>query len=83
MEICAECGKEAVAKCAICGKPLCNDHITHGMSMRTNSPAVNCSNCQKKFPRKIRKISIIMIIGLIVGAIILIYFLNLIIPFLR
>ena len=83
MEICAECVKEAVAKCAICGKSLCNDHITHGMSMRTNAPAVNCANCQKKFPRKIRKLSIIMIIGLIIGAVALIYFLNSIIPFLK
>ena len=82
METCAECGKEAVANCAVCGKPLCDDHITHGISMRTNAPAVNCANCQKKFPRKIRKKSIIMVFGLIIGAIILIYSLNLIIPFL-
>ena len=52
MEICAECEEEAVSKCAICGKPLCNDHITHGMSMRTNAPAVNCAKCQKIFQEK-------------------------------
>ena len=83
MEECIECGNEATAKCAICGKPLCNDHITHGITLRTNAPAVNCPNCQKKFPRKVRKISIMMILGLIIGAIILIFSLNLIIPFLK
>ena len=83
MEICAECEKEAVSKCAICGKPLCNDHIKHGMSMRTNAPAANCPDCQKKFPRKVSKNIIIMIPVLIIGAIILIFILNTIIPFLN
>jgi hypothetical protein len=41
---CAECEKEAVSNCAICGKPLCQDHIIHGLSKRTNAPAVNCAN---------------------------------------
>ena len=81
MEICAECEKEAVSKCAICGKPLCNDHINHGMSMRTNAPAVNCANCQKNFPRKIKKNILIMGPILIVGAIILLVYLSTIIPF--
>ncbi|TKJ19190.1 MAG: hypothetical protein CEE43_16100 [Promethearchaeota archaeon Loki_b32] len=81
MEICAECEKEAVSKCAICGKPLCNDHITHGMSMRTNAPAANCANCQKNFPRKMKKNILIMAPILIVGAIILLVYLSTIIPF--
>ena len=40
-ETCAECTKVAVSNCAICGKPLCQDHIKHGLSKRTNAPAVN------------------------------------------
>ncbi len=79
---CAECEKEAVSNCAICGKPLCQDHIKHGLSKRTNNPAVNCANCQKKFPRKVRKNSIIMAAALIVASIILIVYLSTIIPFL-
>lgn len=83
METCTVCGKEAVSKCAICGKPLCNDHIKHGMSMRTNAPAANCPDCQKRFPIKVSKNIIIMIPILIIGAIILIFILNTIIPFLN
>ncbi len=83
MKTCTECGKEAVSKCAICGKPLCNDHIKHGMSMRTNAPAANCPDCQKNFPRKVSKNIIIMIPILIIGAIILVFILNSIIPFLN
>lgn len=79
---CAECEKSAVSNCAICGKPLCQDHIKHGLSKRTNAPAVNCSNCQKKFPKKMRKYSLIMAVVLIVVSIILIYYLSTIIPFL-
>ncbi len=78
---CAECEKEAVSNCAICGKPLCQDHIKHGLSKRTNAPAANCLNCQKKFPRKVRKNSIIMASVLIVASIILIIYLRTIIPF--
>ncbi len=81
MEICTECGKEAVFNCAICRKPLCQDHIKHGYSKRTNAPAVNCSNCQKRFPRKVRKNILIMTPILIIGAIILIIYLSTIIPF--
>ena len=81
METCAECGKEAISNCAICRKPLCQDHIVHGFSKRTNAPAVNCANCQKNFPRKARKNSIIMASLLIVSAIILIIFISTIIPF--
>lgn len=80
-EICAECGKIAVNNCAICGKPLCQDHILHGYSERTNAPAVNCANCQKNFPRKMRKNILIMIPILIIGAIILIIYLSTVIPF--
>ncbi len=80
METCAECGKKAVSNCAICGKPLCEDHITHGLSKRINSPAVNCTNCQKKFPRKIRKKTLIMIPIFIIAAVILIILLSTIIP---
>ncbi|MHA1931181.1 MAG: hypothetical protein ACW96X_01500 [Promethearchaeota archaeon] len=78
---CAECGKKAVSNCAICGKPLCQDHILHGLSKRTNAPAVNCANCQKKFPKKVRKNSLIMAAVLIVASIILIIFLGTIVPF--
>ena len=80
MVTCAECEKEAVSNCAICGKPLCQDHIKHGLSKRTNAPAVNCANCQKNFPRKVRKNSLIMIPILIIAAIILIIVLIMIIP---
>lgn len=80
METCAEYGKEAVSNCAICGKPLCEDHIKHGLSKRTNSPAVNCANYQKKFPRKIRKNTLIMIPIFIIAAVILIILLSTIIP---
>ncbi len=79
---CAECEKEAVSNCVICGKPLCQDHIKHRLSKRTNAPAVNCANCQKKFPRKVRKKSIIMAAVLIVASIILIIYLSTRIPFL-
>ena len=82
VETCTECGKEAISNCAICGKPLCQDHIKHGLSKRTNAPAVNCANCQKKFPKKVRKNSLIMAVVLIVAAIILIIYLSKIIPFL-
>ena len=81
LETCAECGKEAVSNCTICGKPLCKDHIVHGFSKRTNAPAVNCANCQKKFPRKMRKNILIMIPVLIVTSVILIIVLSTIIPF--
>ena len=80
-ETCAECGKVAIDNCAICGKPLCPDHITHGYSKRTNAPAVNCANCQKNFPRKTRKNILIMAPILIIGAIRLIIYLSTIIPF--
>jgi hypothetical protein len=80
MVACAECEKEAITNCAICGKPLCQDHIKHGLSKRTNAPAVNCANCQKKFPKKVRKNSLIMIPILIIAAIILIIYLSTIIP---
>ncbi len=79
---CAECEKDAVSNCAICGKLLCQDHITHGLSKRTNAPAANCANCQKKFPGKVRKNSLIMAAVLIVASIILIIYLSTIIPFL-
>jgi hypothetical protein len=79
---CTECDKEAVSNCVICGKPLCQDHIIHGFSKRTNAPAVNCGNCQKKYPRKVRKNSVIMAAVLIVASIILIIYLSTIIPFL-
>ncbi len=82
VETCAECEKEAVSNCAICGKLLCQDHIKHGLSKRTNAPAVNCANCQKKFPKKVRKKSIIMATVLIIASIILIIFLSTFIPFL-
>ncbi|MFW9823903.1 MAG: hypothetical protein ACFFE4_13245 [Candidatus Thorarchaeota archaeon] len=78
---CAECSKPAVSNCAICGKPLCQDHIMHGYSKRTNSPAANCANCLRKFPRKARKYGLIMAAILIVAAIILILVLSTIIPF--
>ena len=78
---CAECEKVAVSNCAICGKSLCQEHIVHGLSKRTNAPAVNCSNCQKKFPKKVRKYSLIMAAVLIVASIILIIYLSTIIPF--
>ncbi|MFW9818802.1 MAG: hypothetical protein ACFFE5_04265 [Candidatus Thorarchaeota archaeon] len=81
METCAECEKDAVSSCAICGKPLCQDHIKHGLSKRNNAPAVNCANCQVKFPRKVRKYSLIMIPILIITSIILIVYLSTIIPF--
>lgn len=81
IETCAECTREAVSNCAICGKPLCQDHITHGFSRRTNTPAANCANCQKNFPRKVRKNAIIMAAVLIVASIILIVYLSTIIPF--
>ena len=77
---CAECGKEAFSNCALCGKPLCQDHVKHGFSMRTNAPAPNCANCQMKFPRKARKYSFIMIPILIIGAIALIIYISTIIP---
>lgn len=80
-ETCAECTKVAVSNCAICSKPLCQDHIKHGMSKRTNAPAVNCATCQKNFPRKVRKNSIIMASVLIIASIILIIYLSTIIPF--
>ena len=80
MVTCAECEKEAISNCAICGKPLCQDHIKHGFSKRTNAPAVNCANCQIKFPRKVRKNTLIMIPILIIAAIILIIYLSTIIP---
>ncbi len=80
-EICSECSNQAVSHCAICGKPLCQDHIMHGSSKRTNAPAVNCSNCQKNFPRKMKKFSIIMAGVLIVASIFLVIFLSTIIPF--
>ncbi len=82
VETCAECEKDAVSNCAICGKPLCQDHIIHGFSKRNNAPAVNCANCQKKFPRKVRKQSLVMTAVLIVASIILIIYLSTIIPFL-
>jgi len=81
IETCADCTKEAISNCAICGKPLCQDHITHGVSKRTNAPAVNCANCQKNFPKKVRKNAIIMAAVLIVASIILIIYLTTIIPF--
>ncbi len=79
---CAYCEKEAVSNCAICGKPLCQDHILHGLSKRNTAPAVNCANCQKKFPRKVRKIILIMTTMFIIATIFLIYYLSTIIPFL-
>jgi hypothetical protein len=80
METCAECEKVAVSNCAICGKPLCQDHIKHGFSKRNNAPAANCANCQQKFPRKVRKYSLIMIPIFIVAAGVLIIILSSIIP---
>ena len=81
METCVECGKEVVSNCAICGKPLCQDHIVHGFSKRINAPAVNCANCQKNYPRKAKKNSVIMATALIVASIILIIYISTIIPF--
>ncbi|HEC37652.1 hypothetical protein LCGC14_0690600 [marine sediment metagenome] len=82
METCAECDKVAVSNCVICGKPLCQNHILHGLSKRNIAPAVNCANCQKKFPRKLRKNIIIMTTVFIIASIFLIYYLSTIIPFL-
>ncbi|MHA2127814.1 MAG: hypothetical protein ACW99E_21135 [Promethearchaeota archaeon] len=76
---CAECENEAVSNCAICGKPLCQDHIVHGFSKRTNAPAVNCANCQKNYPKKVKKNSIIMATVLIIASIILIIYISTII----
>ncbi|MHA2391877.1 MAG: hypothetical protein ACXAEX_07895 [Promethearchaeota archaeon] len=81
LETCAECSEQAISHCVICGKPLCQDHIKHGYSKRTNAPAVNCANCQKKFPRKARKFGIVMAAILIVASILLLIWLMTIIPF--
>ena len=81
MESCAYCEKESVSSCAICGKHLCQDHILHGLSKRNTAPAVNCANCQKKFPRKLRKNIIIMTTVFIIASIFLIIYLSTIIPF--
>jgi uncharacterized membrane protein YvbJ len=81
METCTECEREAVFYCAMCGKPLCQDHVKHGLSKRTNAPAANCANCQQKFSKKVRKYSLIMIPILIVASILLIIYLSTIIPF--
>ncbi|MHA1914330.1 MAG: hypothetical protein ACW986_12795 [Promethearchaeota archaeon] len=80
-EICAYCSNQAVSSCAICGKPLCQDHIIHGFSKRTNAPAANCADCQKKFPRKMKSFSLVMAVVLIVVSVLLIIYLSTIIPF--
>jgi hypothetical protein len=81
MEPCSECANKAISNCAICGKPLCQDHILHGFSKRTNTPAPNCANCQQNFPRKVRKYSFIMILMIIILSVLLIIYLSTIIPF--
>jgi len=82
MEECEICGKMAVDQCAICGKSLCNEHIKHGLSLRTNNPAVNCPSCKKTVPKMLRNVIIIMSIGLVAFAVILIVYYNSIFSFL-
>lgn len=71
---CTECNNEAVFTCSKCGKPLCDIHKTHGFSMRTSSPTIDCKACKKKVSRMTRILGTLMIIGFIIGAIILLLY---------
>ena len=73
---CDICGKLSVANCSKCGIPLCNDHIEHGISIRTNAPTIDCPNCRVKMNRKVKKKSYILAIVFVVVAIIVILYFN-------
>ena len=59
---CDICGKPSTANCSKCGIPLCNDHIEHGVSLRTNAPTIDCPNCKLKMNIKVKKRSYVLII---------------------
>jgi len=73
---CDICGKAAVANCSKCGKPLCQIHIKHGVSFRTNAPTIDCPSCVTKMGKKLHVTSIIMTIVFIIIAIFIILYFN-------
>jgi len=75
---CEICGKEATANCAQCGMPLCDIHIGHGIQFRSNSPVVNCPNCQSNIKKLSKKTTSVLSIGFIILAIIIMVLLFLI-----
>ena len=73
---CDICGKPSVANCSKCGIPLCNEHIEHGVSLRTNAPTIDCPNCRVSMSRKVKKKSYVLAIVFVVIAIIVILYFN-------
>ncbi len=73
---CDMCGKPAVANCSKCGIPLCNEHIEHGISLRTNAPTIDCPNCQVKMSRKVKKRSYVLAMVFVAMAVIVILYFN-------
>ena len=73
---CDICGKPAAANCSKCGIPLCNEHIEHGISLRTNAPTIDCPSCQVKMSRKVKKKSYVLVVGFVVITIIIILYFN-------
>ena len=73
---CDICGKVAVSNCSKCGKPLCQKHINHGVSLRTNAPTIDCPRCKTKMGKKIHTTSIIMIIMFIIIVVFIIFYFN-------
>ena len=73
---CDICGKPVAANCSKCGIPLCNEHIEHGISLRTNAPTIDCPSCQVKMSRKVKKKSYVLVVGFVVITIIIILYFN-------
>jgi uncharacterized membrane protein YvbJ len=75
-EKCNICEKPAVAKCAQCGMPLCEEHKKHGIHYRTNDPSVNCPSCKDNISRLNKKLVIYLGLALIVIFIALFFYFN-------
>ena len=73
---CDICGKPAAANCSKCGIPLCNEHIEHGISLRTNAPTIDCPSCQVKMIRKVKKKSYVLAIVFVAITVIVILYFN-------
>ncbi len=73
---CSICRKPSVANCSKCGIPLCNEHIEHGISLRTNAPTIDCPNCQVKMSRKVKKRSYVLAMFFVAMAVIVILYFN-------
>jgi len=70
------CDKPATTQCEQCGMPLCEEHMTHGIQFRTNNPTIHCPNCESNITRLTKRIILVLTIGLIIGVIFLIWYLD-------